>query len=220
MARKKKQPVQPVKRWNSPIEGMLRNALCEQAMIDNLHEITLLDFSLCRAPAVVEVNNGVADGVEEHEDWGVPAGYHEYGNGAQVLRMYNSALIRGYKVDFLISECASDCLLAIECDGHEWHDRTKQQASSDRARDRELLRFGIPTIRFTGSDLHRSAEDCAREVIETFKAIEKRCYSNGMMDGHHVGYGTGRSQAEHEWATNDLARDHLGIVPGTLAEMG
>lgn len=61
--------------------------------------------------------------------------------------------------------------LVIECDGHDFHNVTKQQAAYDRARDRELLAMGIQTIRFTGSEIHHSAEKCAREAWNIFSKV-------------------------------------------------
>lgn len=61
--------------------------------------------------------------------------------------------------------------LIVECDGHDWHDRTKEQASSDRARDRSLQSFGMPVHRFTGSDIWSHPFRCAVEAVE---ALQKR----------------------------------------------
>lgn len=80
--------------------------------------------------------------------------------------------IRGFCVDFLLWE--PGVALAVECDGHKFHERTTEQVAHDRARDRELLRFGVPTIRFTGTEIHRDARRCAREVADTWNAIAAR----------------------------------------------
>lgn len=57
-------------------------------------------------------------------------------------------------------------LLLVEIDGHEFHERTKQQASSDRARDRRLMRCGYRVARFTGGDVHADPAECAREAFD------------------------------------------------------
>ena len=77
-----------------------------------------------------------------------------------------------YFADFLI--WTPGFALAVECDGHDFHDRTKQQAAYDRARDRELLRLGVPVIRFTGSEIHHDANRCARELAETWRSLVAR----------------------------------------------
>ena len=63
--------------------------------------------------------------------------------------------------------------LAIECDGHDFHDRTKQQAAYDRSRDRELLLRNVVTIR-TGSEIFHSPERCAAEALEVFARLAER----------------------------------------------
>ena len=54
----------------------------------------------------------------------------------------------------------------VECDGHEFHERTKEQAARDRSRDRELTLNGWTVLRFTGSEVHKSAAMCAEQVFE------------------------------------------------------
>jgi very-short-patch-repair endonuclease len=54
--------------------------------------------------------------------------------------------------------------LIVECDGHDFHERTKEQARKDRSRDRGGQLAGIPVFRFTGSELWRDALACAEQV--------------------------------------------------------
>lgn len=76
------------------------------------------------------------------------------------------AKISTFRVDFLLEMHAADIVsrLVIECDGHNWHDRTKEQAARDRSRDRILLYAGVPVIRYTGSEIFRCAAQCADEA--------------------------------------------------------
>lgn len=83
-----------------------------------------------------------------------------------------------YRVDLLIrlwqgsAKTGAQAVLAVECDGHNSHERTKQQAAYDRARDRELLiHRGLITVRFTGSEIHHAAERCAKEALDALLAI-------------------------------------------------
>lgn len=82
------------------------------------------------------------------------------------------APIGRYRADFLLSADAGGNgkvqQLVVEIDGHDFHDRTKEQASHDRARDRAFLRQGLNVIRFTGSDVYRRAEACATEALDLF----------------------------------------------------
>jgi very-short-patch-repair endonuclease len=60
--------------------------------------------------------------------------------------------------------------LVVECDGHDFHDRTKQQASRDRARDRELQLRDLAVVRFTGSDIFRDPFRCADQALDVLQA--------------------------------------------------
>lgn len=82
-----------------------------------------------------------------------------------------------YRVDFLISYhfFGSTLELIVECDGHEFHERTKAQAARDRRRDRDLQRLGIKVFRFTGSELRRDAAGCADEVIGEISRFQTEC---------------------------------------------
>lgn len=74
-----------------------------------------------------------------------------------------------FRVDFGVAwyrEGAGLVSVAVECDGHEFHEKTKEQAQRDKSRDRELLAAGWPVMRFTGSEIFQSAEDCAESVAD------------------------------------------------------
>lgn len=55
--------------------------------------------------------------------------------------------------------------VAVECDGHEYHERTKEQARRDKSRDRKLLSLGFPVLRFTGSEIHEGPLRAAESVL-------------------------------------------------------
>lgn len=130
----------------SPIEDQLFNALCAAAPSYTAGPPTLLFWSDDRQ--------------------------------AMLLRDHHSLT---YRLDLVIisarprlPDLRSAFALAIECDGHEFHDRTKQQAAYDRARDRELLHNHITTIRFTGSEIFHSPERCAAEALRIYRGILER----------------------------------------------
>lgn len=58
----------------------------------------------------------------------------------------------------------------VECDGHAWHEKTKEQAAKDKRRDRFLLSQGWPVMRFTGSEIYADAAGCAEQVRESLNA--------------------------------------------------
>lgn len=77
---------------------------------------------------------------------------------------------RTYRIDWHLRAGTKE--LFVECDGHDFHERTKEQAERDRSRDREITTAGIPFLRFTGREIHRDAAQCANEVANTLMRIE------------------------------------------------
>lgn len=84
--------------------------------------------------------------------------------------------LRTVRVDFAVFHFVGDRMvkLAIEVDGYEWHQKTKQQVERDYRRDRELQRMGWIVHRFSGTEVARDAEACAAEVLETISACAAR----------------------------------------------
>lgn len=73
---------------------------------------------------------------------------------------------------------------AVECDGHDYHERTKEQAARDRRKDRNLARNGITVIRFTGSEIYRDPIGCAVEVEKIIKGNVDKAYK--IRDNIHL----------------------------------
>jgi len=71
------------------------------------------------------------------------------------------------RIDFVVERGANGLLpLAIEIDGHEFHEKTKEQAAHDRKRERSIVRAGYVVIRFTGHEVFRDTAACVSEVVE------------------------------------------------------
>lgn len=75
-----------------------------------------------------------------------------------------------YRLDFVIEyhnhTTSTDYLFAIEIDGHEFHQKTKEQVKRDKERDRNLMLNGITVIRFTGSEVYKNPYKCASEAMD------------------------------------------------------
>lgn len=56
--------------------------------------------------------------------------------------------------------------IGIECDGHDFHEKTKEQAARDKRRDRYFVGKGWRILRFTGSEIYKSPQSCVREIIK------------------------------------------------------
>lgn len=116
----------------------------------------------------------------------------QYGVGDEEVWIWRAVAIDSYRVDFLLS--INGLHLAVECDGHEWHERTKQQAAYDRARDRDLLKQNITTIRFTGSEIHHSPERCAADVYAVVGTLSSRFWAE--ITAWNCGHSLGKESAE------------------------
>jgi hypothetical protein len=54
--------------------------------------------------------------------------------------------------------------VVIEVDGHDFHEKTKRQASYDKKRDRSMVLEGYQVLRFTGSDIFNKPYECVEEI--------------------------------------------------------
>ena len=90
------------------------------------------------------------------------------------------ARIGKYRADFLLHDDAEG-LLVVECDGHDFHNVTKEQAAHDRRRDREILSdYFVSTVRFTGSEIYADAQTCAECCISIarFRSFQEQRHRN------------------------------------------
>lgn len=77
---------------------------------------------------------------------------------------------RAYRLDFSVEPCLVPLnngpilRLAIELDGHEFHERTREQVTSRNQRDRDLAAAGWRVLHFSGSEFHRDPARCINEV--------------------------------------------------------
>lgn len=72
-----------------------------------------------------------------------------------------------YRVDFCIEYILPKVFkLVVECDGHEYHEKTKEQAAKDKKRDRQLIKEGYHVIHFTGSEIYKDPYSCMKYVLD------------------------------------------------------
>jgi len=81
-----------------------------------------------------------------------------------------------YRADFQVTFVRlgdhSETLVStlVECDGHEFHEKTKTQAAHDKRRDRLLTQAGHKVLHFTGSEIWHDPYRCAGEVWTQLQA--------------------------------------------------
>lgn len=88
----------------------------------------------------------------------------------QAAFIYPQAKIGTYRVDLAIwdatlpFELKNPRVMIVECDGHAFHEKTKEQARKDKQRDRFLQSKGYKVLRFAGSEIWADPRECANEV--------------------------------------------------------
>lgn len=83
--------------------------------------------------------------------------------------------ISSYRVDFLVRKhslnprkfesCVRDRIV-IECDGHDFHEKTKWQAQKDKQRDIGIQLNGFKVFRFTGSEIWQTNGSCVVKALQ------------------------------------------------------
>ena len=56
--------------------------------------------------------------------------------------------------------------LVIECDGHEFHEKTKEQVVKDNEREYDLKMLGYDVLRFSGSQIYNNPFRCATQTMD------------------------------------------------------
>ena len=81
-----------------------------------------------------------------------------------------------YIVDFLIdyddfcnSDLPTDYSLIIECDGYEFHQKTKKQVEYDYKREYDLKKLGYDILRFSGREIYNNPKECIERLFEYLK---------------------------------------------------
>lgn len=86
--------------------------------------------------------------------------------------------VKGYRADFMFDsewsivspiEYKNSLKLIVECDGHEFHEKTKEQVKHDNERDYELKKNGYEVLHFSGSQIYNNPFRCASDVYDFIK---------------------------------------------------
>lgn len=76
--------------------------------------------------------------------------------------------IGAYRADFLLTYrhyTGAGVAAVIECDGHNFHEKTKEQAQRDKERDRHFQSLGLLVLRYSGSEIYRDPLKCALDAL-------------------------------------------------------
>lgn len=96
----------------------------------------------------------------------------------ELFTLYNQKKIKAngktYRVDFVIdtdndfyrSRTEHPVKVVFECDGHEFHEKTKEQVEYGNKRDYDLKMAGYDVIHFSGSQIYNDPFECAKKALK------------------------------------------------------
>ena len=76
-----------------------------------------------------------------------------------------------YRVDFLIPviyKIKKETVyktFVVECDGHDYHEKSKEQVACNNHRERDLKAAGYEVVRFSGSEIYKNATQCVKDLM-------------------------------------------------------
>jgi len=75
-----------------------------------------------------------------------------------------------YRADFIFDAFCSypsdGAHVLVEIDGHEFHEKTAEQAQKDKYRERRFAEAGYSILRFTGTEVFNNPTLCLRETLD------------------------------------------------------
>lgn len=108
------------------------------------------------------------------EDWqfaylGTEIGHFSTKERGQGIFVYQQMPLGKFRIDFGFAQPGTCIRVAVELDGHEFHERNKKQAERDKSRDRAMQEEGWVVLRFTGSEVWRNPAGCVEQVLRFFR---------------------------------------------------
>lgn len=158
--------------YGSPIERAFAIA-CEMLLRTRYREFLFVPEQFS---SVDLVDEQIIDGVHQRSIWGI---------------VTPQAMVQEKRVDFLIryiSGLSSVSGVIVECDGHQFHEKTKEQAANDKRRDRDFVAAGYRVLRFSGSEIWNDPMRCASDAIEVAhsRAIDAAALRHAHKTGDHA----------------------------------
>lgn len=127
-------------------------------------------------------------------------------DGASIYWIEPQVKFDKYRIDFKIT-LTDDFFhgtyrssVFIECDGHDFHERTKEQAKHDRTKDRLIQKKGETIFRFTGSELWADPFKCVAEVM------------TALSDKTHAQYVQNKPQTKVEAKSEAFDSEWLSLL--------
>lgn len=73
---------------------------------------------------------------------------------------------KAYYPDFTLRSKDERTLIAIEIDGHEFHEKTKEQVEYRNKRDMQLKMAGYEILRFSGTEINKDVFGCVDSIFD------------------------------------------------------
>jgi len=148
------------------------NSLWEKVKENYCYPLREIVFGYAESPIeqtlfLALLDNFCCFSIDSRDDCG---GFKDYISTSQgrygIWHLEPQVTIDKYRVDFRILFPKNPKLkIIIECDGHNFHEKTKEQAIRDKKRDRNLTKLGFKILRFSGSEIYNNVEDCVKEIF-------------------------------------------------------
>lgn len=72
-------------------------------------------------------------------------------------------------------------IIIVECDGKDFHS-TPEQLQNDARKNKLARSKGIVLLRFTGSEIHRTPDDCVAKILQTMRFMHPPQLTQGRCD--------------------------------------
>jgi len=166
----------PDKGFDDVISSLLKHRI--ELLINELYYIT----EKCESPIEVIMLYGLLIvGQECHDTVNVRIDHKslfKVVDSPYELLIEPQKIIKNYRVDFLLTATNYNPKfekngyyqkrVIVECDGHHYHDRTKEQAKRDKSKDRKLQSLGYEVYRYTGSEIWQDIMSGVQEIMNYF----------------------------------------------------
>jgi len=123
-------------------------------------------------------------GFPDYNEFDDPATYqNEHGTEGLNFWITTQAKFDNYKADiclwFTMGKAKGG--IVVECDGHAFHEKTKEQAARDKKRDRVILQAGFPVMRFSGSEIFNDTPGCIEQISDVLNDVLFRVSKAGGL---------------------------------------
>ena len=154
--------------------GTTLRARCEQSIDQIIHNASQLIEKFCESPIErrlacelvaigMSINRRISCANSPKIYWSNIQNDDRLPHG---ICVFFQPIVGDYRSDFIVShrDVKDKRFVAVECDGHEFHEKTKEQAARDKGRDRQFQQLGLPVFRFTGHEIFTDARKCSAEI--------------------------------------------------------